>query len=266
MIRMMLGGLLAVLCLFQFGCSTMCPCAPTPPVKRVGMVTGIKPDKIAYYKELHAKPWPGVVKMIRACNIRKFSIYLHQIEGQYFLFGYYEYVGRDFKADMAKMAADPETQRWWKETDPCQSPLPMAAEKNQIWTEIEEVFHSDGAKDVIPDPACYKRFGTITGLKYEKEEEYRTLHQTTWPGVLKQIKEANIRNYSIYLVEIQDKLYLMSYLEYAGKSMDSDFANIGKDATTRRWWKHTDPCQIPLPGAAAKGKIWDDMEEVFTME
>lgn len=30
-----------------------------------------------------------------------------------FLFSYYEYIGTDYEADMAKMANDPETQRWW---------------------------------------------------------------------------------------------------------------------------------------------------------
>ena len=41
------------------------------------------------------------------------------------------------------MAADPETQRWWKETDPTQIPLPGAAANNQIWSKMEEVFHQD---------------------------------------------------------------------------------------------------------------------------
>ena len=45
-------------------------------------------------------------------------------------------------ADMAKMAADPETQRWWKETDPCQIPLPEARAKGKIWTMAEEVFYT----------------------------------------------------------------------------------------------------------------------------
>lgn len=30
------------------------------------------------------------------------------------------------------MAADSTTQRWWKETDPCQQPLPDAAEKTNM--------------------------------------------------------------------------------------------------------------------------------------
>jgi L-rhamnose mutarotase len=105
------------------------------------MVTGLKAEKIAYYKQLHANAWPGVLKKIKECNIRNYSIYLQKIEGKYFLFSYFEYVGKDMKADMAKMAADTTTQRWWKETDPTQNPLPEAAAQKKQWQNMEEVFH-----------------------------------------------------------------------------------------------------------------------------
>ncbi|MCE5251472.1 L-rhamnose mutarotase [bacterium] len=116
---------------------------PNRRVQRYGMIIGIRPEKIEEYKRLHAKPWPGVVNMIRDCNIRNFSIYLKEAEpGKYYLFSYYEYVGNDFEADMAKMAADPTTQEWWKNTDPCQIPIPLRGEK-EFWANMEEVFHSE---------------------------------------------------------------------------------------------------------------------------
>ena len=233
-------------------------------VQRYGMVTGIKQEKIAYYKELHAKPWPAVNKKIKECNIRNYSIYLKQINGNYFLFSYFEYTGNNFAKDMAIMAADTMTQRWWKETDPCQVPLPAAAERKQIWTPIEEVFHTDGAAEL---PAVkVARLGTITGLKYEKEAWYRTLHQTPWPGVMNKIKEYRIRNYSIFLKEINAQLYLFSYFEYVGDDLAADGALMAKDDVTKRWWKETDPCQLPFPDALAKKQIWDGMEEVFHLD
>ena len=112
-------------------------------VQRFGMVTGIKPDKIEYYKKLHANAWPQVQKMITACNIQNYSIYLQKIDNKYYLFSYFEYTGNDFEADMKRMAADSTTQRWWKETDPTQIPLPEAAAKKEIWTNMEKVFHQD---------------------------------------------------------------------------------------------------------------------------
>ena len=112
-------------------------------IQRFGMVTGLKPEKLEYYKQLHAAAWPGVLKKIKECNIQNYSIYLQKVAEQYFLFSYFEYTGNDFDADMKKMAADSTTQRWWKETDPCQQPLPDAASKGQIWSSMEEVFHED---------------------------------------------------------------------------------------------------------------------------
>jgi L-rhamnose mutarotase len=40
---------------------------------------------------------------------------------------------------MKKMAANPETQRWWKETGPCQAPLPDVASKGKTWSDMQEV-------------------------------------------------------------------------------------------------------------------------------
>jgi len=117
-------------------------CAASQP-KRYTWVTGLKPEKAEYYKQLHAHPWPSVNKMIKKCHIRNYSIYLKEIDGKLYLFSYLEYSGKDFEADMKKMAADPETQRWWKETDPCQLPLPDAALKGKIWSDAEEVYHLD---------------------------------------------------------------------------------------------------------------------------
>ena len=110
-------------------------------IKRMGMVTGIKPEKIEYYKQLHAKAWPAVLKKLTECNIQNYSIYLQKIDDKYFLFSYFEYTGTDFDKDIKKMADDKTTQLWWKETDPTQIPLPEAASKKQIWTNMEEVFH-----------------------------------------------------------------------------------------------------------------------------
>ena len=111
--------------------------------QRFGMITGLKREKMEYYKQLHAALWPAVQKKINECNIKSYSIYLKEVDGKLLLFSYFEYTGNNFDSDMKKMAADTATQRWWKETDPCQQPLPDAAAKKQIWSSMEEVFHQN---------------------------------------------------------------------------------------------------------------------------
>jgi L-rhamnose mutarotase len=112
-------------------------------VQRFGMVTGLKPEKREYYEQLHAAAWPAVLRKIKECNIQNYSIYLKEIDGKPFLFSYFEYTGTDLEGDMKKMAADSTTQRWWKETDPCQQALPEEAARGKIWAEMKEVFHTD---------------------------------------------------------------------------------------------------------------------------
>ena len=61
----------------------------------------VRPDAVEKYKAHHASAWPEVLETMRRSNIRNYSIYLK--DG--YLFGYYEYYGHDYPADMAKMAA-----------------------------------------------------------------------------------------------------------------------------------------------------------------
>jgi len=106
-------------------------------MKRYGSVIKVVPEKLEEYKRLHAAVWPGVLDMIQQCNIRNYSIYYK--DG--YLFSYYEYTGEDYAADMAKMAADPETQRWWSVCEPCQQPLETRA-PGEWWATMEEVFYT----------------------------------------------------------------------------------------------------------------------------
>lgn len=113
--------------------------------ERFGLVIRVKPEKIDEYIELHANTWPGVLAQIERSNIRNYSIFLAEVEpGMHYLFAYYEYVGTDWEADMARMAEDDETLRWWKLTDPCQEPVGTAPEGTH-WMRMPSVFHCGSA-------------------------------------------------------------------------------------------------------------------------
>jgi L-rhamnose mutarotase len=107
-------------------------------VRRVGQVIRVRPDAIEAYERLHADAWPGVLATLRAANIRNYSIFRHDDV----LFAYYEYVGDDYAADLARIAADPVTQAWWTLTDPMQEPYPERAE-GSWWLDLPEIFHTD---------------------------------------------------------------------------------------------------------------------------
>ncbi len=109
-------------------------------MQRMGLVIGIDPDRIDEYKKLHAEAWEGVLDRLRASNITNYSIFLRQPEN--LMFSYWEYVGTDFEADNAAIAADPITRDWWAICGPMQRPLESRAE-GEWWAGMEEVFHLD---------------------------------------------------------------------------------------------------------------------------
>ncbi|MGF0539033.1 L-rhamnose mutarotase [Agrobacterium sp. ES01] len=106
-------------------------------MQRIGMVIGVRPEKIEEYKRLHADVWPEVLAMISACNIKNYSIFLKEPEN--LLFSFFEYHGTDYDADMAKMAADPKTQEWWSVCIPCQEAL-STRQNGEWWARMPEVF------------------------------------------------------------------------------------------------------------------------------
>jgi L-rhamnose mutarotase len=105
-------------------------------VKRVGMVVGIAPDKIDEYKRLHADGEPGVRDLLTKYHVHNFSIYLTEIDGKWYEFGYYEYTGKDFEGDMAELAKEPRNVKWLELCDPMQIPL----EGETGWREMERVY------------------------------------------------------------------------------------------------------------------------------
>ncbi|MCP4310326.1 MAG: L-rhamnose mutarotase [Bacteroidetes bacterium] len=111
--------------------------------ERHAFVIGLKPEKMAEYKKLHAEAWPEILELLGKCHIRNYSIHLGEPEkGKYYLFGYFEYVGSDLDKDIAAMAEHEVVQQWWELTDACQIPCPTR-EEGEFWMELEEVFYMD---------------------------------------------------------------------------------------------------------------------------
>ncbi len=105
-------------------------------LKRVGMVVGIRPECIDQYRKLHAENSPGIRDLLVKYHLRNYSIFLHRIDDRWFEFGYYEYAGRDFDADMAALAAEQRNQEWLKN---CESMyVPLKGETG--WVKMEQVF------------------------------------------------------------------------------------------------------------------------------
>jgi L-rhamnose mutarotase len=105
-------------------------------VTRHGQVLRLREGCLDTYREYHDRIWPAVAETIAECNIRNYTIF-HRAG---WLFAYFEYHGSDLEADMARMAADPTTQKWWEIMEPMQSPVEFATD-GEWWCNLTEVFH-----------------------------------------------------------------------------------------------------------------------------
>jgi L-rhamnose mutarotase len=127
--KLIMMALFAALILSLTGCAQK-------EIKRVGMVVQLNEKHMDAYKKLHADSNPGVRDLLTKYNMHNFSIFLHEIDGKWYEFGYYEYTGNDFEADMAALDAEPRNKEWLKVCDPMQIPL----EGYKGWAEMERVY------------------------------------------------------------------------------------------------------------------------------
>ena len=75
-----------------------------------------------------------------------------------------------------------------------------------------------------------KRIGMTISIRPEKIEEYKYLHANVWPEVLKNLKELNCRNYSIFL----HNNILFGYMEYYGDNYDRDMKLMAENKPFKR--------------------------------
>lgn len=142
-------------------------------------------------------------------------------------------------------------------------PLPEAARKGLVREPMERIFYEAGVAGKVPE-GDVMRIAMFTELKPEKEAHYRLLHDNPWPDVIAAIHTANFRHFSVFLEEINGRVYLFGWLEYVGSDIDADGAENKKDPASIRWWKETDGCQIAP--ADADGGMWGGMEELLFSE
>jgi L-rhamnose mutarotase len=95
---------------------------------RMAMVIGVRPEKLAEYRALHASPWPEMNVALTEAHIHDYSIFLKQPEN--LLFGVWDYRGLDYEGDMKRLGEKDVTRRWLARSPipaRCRSPPPARA-------------------------------------------------------------------------------------------------------------------------------------------
>ncbi|CAK1363803.1 hypothetical protein CB0940_04195 [Cercospora beticola] len=116
-----------------------------------------------------------------------------------------------------------------------------------------------------PEP---RRIAQIVRLKRESLQAYKDCHAAVWPEVLKQIKDCNIIDYSIFLDE--RTMTLFASMKYVGNHYEADMEKMKANPKVQEWWRMTDGMQETLV-EGAKGSTdpkgwWQPLEEVFRVE
>jgi L-rhamnose mutarotase len=150
-----------------------------------------------------------------------------------------------------------EASARWADWDELVQPHPRAETYGRHWLQLEWINFIAGV-EANGDPTDRLMIGCR--IRPEKEAEYRTLHQTVWPGVVDQVVRGNIRNLNIFMVELGEDLVEFLYLEYMGDDRAADDAANAADPVNQRWWKHTDACQLPFRDV--EEGIWTELERV----
>ncbi|KAM0322686.1 hypothetical protein ACHAQA_009277 [Verticillium albo-atrum] len=113
-----------------------------------------------------------------------------------------------------------------------------------------------------------RRIAQIVKLKPEFIAEYKKAHAHVWPEVLKQIKQCNIEDYSIFHDEGSGILF--ASMKYVGYDYAGDMERMRENPKVREWWAMTDGWQETLVDGATQSDVeadqpgwWKPVEEVF---
>jgi L-rhamnose mutarotase len=104
-----------------------------------------------------------------------------------------------------------------------------------------------------------ERHGLVVDVVPDRRAEYVRLHSAVWPQVEQTLRDCNVTNYTIFVIE--DTLF--AYYEYAGTDHAADMARIAQDPVSQEWWTHTDPCQTVFGRSGTPGERWRAMDEVW---
>ncbi len=193
-----------------------------------------------------------IAKAFKKVKISNVSSYSKQLQGKTWYFVHFDYEGKSYLDAVRAFESTEAIQ----ELAPMVAPHPRAKRYGTDWLQLEWMTYIRGAERK-GEPV--DRFAMVTRIKPQKEQEYRTLHQTVWPGVVDQMARGHYHDFSIFFVELGDELYEFFHVEYVGVDAKKDGQMNKADPFNQRWWKITDACQHPLPDASG---VWSAMDKV----
>ncbi len=103
-----------------------------------------------------------------------------------------------------------------------------------------------------------KRLAFKMHLNEGQKEEYKKRHNEIWPELKKLLKDAGVKEYSIFLDEETNMLFAFQKVSGIAGSQ-----NLGETEIVKRWWKHMADIMETNPD---NSPVTVELEEVFYMK
>ena len=230
-------------------------CLNSSQPKQVGLLAQVPPDqREAVHQLIEGILDPANQAQMSQCGIRNTTAFTRDIGGNTWIVVHFVLDGGQDYLQAARLFE--EATKANRSLTAKILPHPRATRFGTTWLQMEWINYIRG-KD-ITGPATSELM-IVTTILPDKEAEYRSLHQTVWPGVVDQVIRSSNRDLCIFLAEIDNLLVEFLYVEYVGKDKERDDAMSQSDVINHRWWKLTDACQKGLPGVEGN---WVEMTQI----
>lgn len=103
-----------------------------------------------------------------------------------------------------------------------------------------------------------ERVAMVINVRPECRADYLRLHENPDPAVMKAIREANHRDYTIFILGN----LLVCTFTYTGDDLDADRARLRANPELQDWMQKTTAMQEQFE-IAQKGNWWSVMDEVL---
>ena len=94
-------------------------------------------------------------------------------------------------------------------------------------------------KEVLPEPV----------------ERFMLLNKSVPGQVLEAMRNANIRNLSVFLVKVDTNYYAIRTFEYIGQNYELDWLDLTRNQDYIEWNNACEECQIPVTGKTGEGGL-----------
>ena len=103
-----------------------------------------------------------------------------------------------------------------------------------------------------------KRLAFKMILNKGQKKEYKNLHNEIWPELKKLLKDAGVKEYSIFLDEETNTLFAFQKVSGTAGSQ-----NLGETEIIKKWWKYMADIMETNPD---NSPVTVELEEVFYMK